>query len=170
MQSQEIGEEAIVVDEHDNIIQYKLRSSLATTDRIRVSAIWLTNPEGKVLIAQRAFHKSVDPGKWGPSAAGTVAKGESYEDNAYKELAEELGLTNIRLRFIKKLPITRQEGEQRFIAWFAGDVNEPSPRLVLEDAVAATKWVDKTWLSADIAKNPDTYTPSVQMHWPILFP
>ena len=51
-------------------------------------------PDLRVLIVERqtAFDKKYDPGKWGPSAAGTVEEGETYQSNIIKELQEEIGL------------------------------------------------------------------------------
>lgn len=88
-------EKQIVVNEKDEIIGYKERGTLAPEDIYRVSALWIENSKGEILLARRAHTKKKDPGKWGPAVAGTVEEGETYESNIIKEAEEELGLINI---------------------------------------------------------------------------
>ncbi|MFA6422790.1 MAG: NUDIX domain-containing protein, partial [Candidatus Buchananbacteria bacterium] len=82
----------IIVNENDEAIGHKERNELDFSDIYRVSGLWITNLKGEILLAQRAFTKNHDPGKWGPAAAGTVEEGEDYETNILKEAEEELGL------------------------------------------------------------------------------
>lgn len=86
----------IIVNENDEIIGYKPRDSLNRQDIYRVSALWIKNSKGDILLAQRSFSKKHHPGKWGPAAAGTVEDGETYDSNIIKEAEEELGLTGYR--------------------------------------------------------------------------
>jgi len=86
-----------VVDENDQLIGYKERSKIDfKKDIYRIGALWLTDGTGQILIAQRKLTKDKDPGKWGPAAAGTVEKSETYESNAYKEAQEEIGLVGVK--------------------------------------------------------------------------
>ena len=60
-----------IVDETDNIIGYKLRNEIDfKKDYYRIGCLWLKNPKGEVLLAQRLLTKDKEPGKWGPSVAG----------------------------------------------------------------------------------------------------
>ena len=86
----------VIVDEDDNVIGHKERGLVGRGDIYRVSALWITNSKGKILLARRALTKSHDPGKWGPAVAGTVEEGEDYRDNIVKEAGEEIGLRNIK--------------------------------------------------------------------------
>jgi isopentenyldiphosphate isomerase len=49
----------ILVDENDAIIGAKKRSlvSMAIGDIYRITALWVTNSEGAILLAQRSFSK-----------------------------------------------------------------------------------------------------------------
>ena len=58
----------IIVDENDNIIGHKKRGTLDKKDIYRVSALWIQNPKGDILLAQRKFTKKHHPGRWGPAA------------------------------------------------------------------------------------------------------
>ncbi len=90
-----MSEEIIIVDEYDNVVSYKKRKDLQAEDIYRVSALWLTNSKGEILLAQRAYDKKHHPGKWGPSVAGTIESGETYDDNIIKEAEEEIGLKGV---------------------------------------------------------------------------
>lgn len=58
----------------------------------REVAIVVFNNKREVLLQQRSFKKSHDPGQWKITAAGHVGKGEKPEDAVKRELEEELGL------------------------------------------------------------------------------
>jgi isopentenyldiphosphate isomerase len=80
-------EKQVIVDESDNVIGAKIRSDILPDDIYRVSCLWLRNPSGEVLLAQRSFDKKNDPGRWGPAVAGTVSENETYEENIRKEIS-----------------------------------------------------------------------------------
>lgn len=74
-----------VVNEQDEIIDYKDRSVLDPRDLCHVTGLWVTDSDGNILLAQRSFKKKHDPGIWGPAVSGTVEEGETYESNIIKE-------------------------------------------------------------------------------------
>lgn len=135
-------EKVAIVDENDEIIDVKYRDDILDTDIHRIVSVWIENSKGEVLLAQRAFHKKLHPGLWGPAAAGAVSYGETYEEAAYKEMAEEIGLTETPLTFIKKVTFL-PNGEKRFIAWYIGLCDKPADQFVLEKDVAQVSWFSK---------------------------
>lgn len=163
-------EQAILIDEHDNVIGYKNRDALDAADRFRITGIWLENGSGEVLIAQRAHTKHTHPGLWGPAAAGGVAKGESYEEAAYKELEEEIGVRGVELRAHRKSLIDYPgDGPELLCQWFVGILNADISSLRLRtEEVAQARWVDKLWAIDDVIAQPRLYTPSSR-EWPELF-
>jgi isopentenyldiphosphate isomerase len=164
-------ERSIVVDENDNEIGIKYRDELEPADAVRISSIWLENGKGQVLLAQRSLTKASHPGLWGPAAAGGVAEGETYEVNAYKELSEEIGVTDIMLEQVAKRKIVYSDHRgtrTRFCMWYRGVLDQPIEKFVLNEEVAQIKWVDKTWALEDVVKHPEHYTPSSH-DWPTLF-
>jgi isopentenyldiphosphate isomerase len=84
-----------LVNDQDEIIGQKARSTITKDDIYRVSAAWIMNTKGEILLSQRQLTKKHDPGKWGTAVAGTVESGETYLENIIKEAEEELGLPNV---------------------------------------------------------------------------
>lgn len=153
----------VIVNERDEIIGAKERGALIPGDIYRVSALWLTNPRGEVLLAQRAFTKDHNPGKWGPAAAGTVDDGESYDDNIKKEAAEELGLTGVD--FQKAQKIRRTGRYDHFVQWYTASVDRPAEQFKIQASeVAAVRWVSRTDLAADLAARPEQYLPAMRQY------
>lgn len=85
-----ILEKAYVVDEKDNIIDIKFRIDTTPQDRIRIVGIWVENSKQEVLIAQRSHGKRLDPGKWGPSAAGGWSTARAMKKRPKKKPAKNL--------------------------------------------------------------------------------
>jgi len=130
----------IIVDEKDRVIGVRPRDLVDKEGlRYRVSALWLTDSKGRILLAKRALTKSHSPGKWSSAVAGTVEEGESYEENIKKEIMEELGIT---LKKFKKGPKLKIDGEHKFFTqWFVGvvDRNIKDFRIQKEE-VAEIRW------------------------------
>jgi isopentenyl-diphosphate delta-isomerase len=150
----------IIVDEQDNIIGYKDRESVKQEDIYRVSALWITNSRGDILLAQRAFTKSHNPGKWGPAVAGTVEEGEDYEKNIYKEAEEEIGLKNIKF---KLGPKERRTGEHNyFLQWYLLVINKPENEFIRQESeVEAINWFTREKLKNDMKIEPSKFLSSL---------
>ena len=65
----------IIVDDNDNIIGHKASAEISPDERTRIAAIWIENPEGQVLLAQRHSSKWLHPNKWGPAAVEQYRRG-----------------------------------------------------------------------------------------------
>lgn len=63
----------------------------------RIVRIMLEDASGRLLLQKRSAQKDIYPGCWDHSAAGHVDAGEDYETAAYRELEEELGISNLFL-------------------------------------------------------------------------
>lgn len=151
-------ERAIIVDTEDNVLEYRERSKVGTFDLHRIVAVWIVNDKQEVLIAQRALTMKNQPGLWGPAGAGTVAEGEEYAETAKRELAEEIGLTGIKLVEAGKFSTDKAFGECRMCMVFTGVYTGSLTVLNLQkEEVAAVKWVGMTELSQDIERKPQNY-------------
>lgn len=146
-----------VVDRQDQVIGYKERSEIdGNVDIFRVSALWVINSMNEVLIAQRKLTKAVSPGVWGPSVAGTVEEGETYESNIYKEAEEEIGVASVTFEQGQKLFFEqpRMHFVQLYIAHLDRDISGFTPQ---EEEVETLEWKAYDDLVKDVDANPDKY-------------
>ena len=88
-------EEVIVVNEKDEIIGTMPKIEAHKSGVLhRIAVVYLENDKGEVLVQHRA------DGYLDHSSAGHVDVGESYEEAAYRELHEELGVKDVKLEYI----------------------------------------------------------------------
>ena len=150
----------VFVDKDDNVLGYKPKAEFGPDDIERVSALWVTNSKGEILIAQRALTKKYGPGYWGPAAAGTVEEGENYETNIIKEAEEELGLKDIKPALGPKLYL--ETAHKYFCQWFTCVTDLPAEAFRLQpEEVAAVKWISKEALLQAIEKKEDKFLSSM---------
>ena len=151
----------IIVDEDDRIIGHKDREMLEKKDIYRVSALWITNSYGEILLARRHHTKSHHPRKWGPAVAGTVDEGETYEDNIIKEAEEELGLKNIKPTVGHK---TKTNNEfHHFTQWFTLNIDKDINEFkIQEDKVEEIKWFSAEELRNQLQKHPEEFLPGMR--------
>jgi isopentenyldiphosphate isomerase len=150
-----------IVDENDNLKGHKARREVDyNKDIYRSSALWVVNSKAEVLIAQRKLTKDKDPGKWGPSVAGTVDEGEDYDINVYKEAEEEIGLTGYTF---KKLGLERLFAPRhQFVQWYGVVVDKPLEYFVpQEEEVEQLRWIAADELIEKVDSDPDKYVASM---------
>jgi isopentenyldiphosphate isomerase len=158
----------IIVDKNDRPIGAKERTELAPEDIYRVSALWLTNSEGKILMARRALTKIKDPGTWGPAVAGTVEEGEEYDDNIVKEIGEEIGL-KVFIADLKKGPkIHINKGSNDYFGqWYFFTTDKLAEDFIIQkDEVAEVKWFTKEELQNTLQNQPKEFTRSAEQYLP----
>lgn len=150
-----------VVDLNDQIVGYKPRNEVDfANEYYRVSALWLRNSQGQVLIAQRKLTKDKDPGKWGPAVAGTVEEGEDYSSNIVKEIEEEIGVTGLKLELGPKQQVT--EPRHYFCQWWYGKSDMPAEDFILqEEEVEQVAWVETAKLKTRVEQEPETFVPTL---------
>lgn len=155
-------EPIVIVDKDDMPIGVANRDTIDYQTQIyRTSALWLVNTRGSVLIAQkRKFTKKKDPGLWGPSVAGTIDQGESYEQNIEKETFEEIGIQDIELTPVKKTYVDTPR--KYFCQWFTSTVDwtDTAKFVIQQEEVEAIAWVPYKDLVNDYKNSPSKYIPS----------
>ena len=87
------------VDAHDRLLGSLPRAELRERDLIgRATYILLFNSVGELCVHRRTLSKAVYPGYWDVAAGGMVQAGETYQQSAARELAEELGIVDAQLQ------------------------------------------------------------------------
>ena len=97
------GEEIVTVVDGDNHPVAELPRHRVRSENLphRATYIFVFDRRGRVLVQRRTAIKDLYPGFYDLAAGGVVAAGESYEECAEREAAEELGIrgTVIEPRF-----------------------------------------------------------------------
>lgn len=152
-----------IVNEQDEIVGHKEREDRNPHDLIRATGLWITDKEGNILIAQRAFSKKHDPGLWGPAVSGTVEEGETYESNIIKEAEEEIGLTGVIINPDQKIRIF-----QGFRQWFTAVVDHNYKFIKQDEEVEAIKWFSKNELEELINDKPEIFVKNFKKYLEVL--
>lgn len=150
----------IIVDEDDNIIDYKYRDELGDDDIYRVSALWVTNSQGEILIAKRHHTKRHHPNKWGPAVSGTVEQGETYNENIIKETAEEIGLSDSKPMHNKKVMIDNKY--HHFTQWYTLKIDKNINDFNFQkNEIEEIKWISPEEIIKQVNEHPEEFTPSM---------
>ncbi|MGZ8217574.1 NUDIX hydrolase [Methylomagnum sp.] len=152
------------VDEHDHVIGPRARGELHRLGlRHRAVHILVFNGRGELFLQKRATTKDINPGLWDTSAAGHVDFGESYDQCAARELAEELGVESpAALEFLFKLPATDQTGwefVQVYRAQYDGELR------LCADEITEGRWFNMDEMNAWLAQGGEGLTTSFQVIW-----
>ncbi len=124
MSSEELFE---IFDENDQPTGLAPRSECHGNPNLihRTAHVVVRHPDGRILLQHRSADKDVQPNKWDTAVGGHLAPGESYEDGARREMAEELGLSpDLELTFLFTSQI-RNEVESENVGVFS--VVHPGP-------------------------------------------
>lgn len=94
------GDEIVaLVDEQNRVIGSSTRREMRARRALhRACYILVFNSRGELFLQQRTLTKDVYPGYYDTAAGGVVLAGESYDESAQRELAEEMGIRGVPLQ------------------------------------------------------------------------
>lgn len=122
----------------------------------------------RVLIQRRALSKYHTPGLWANTCCTHPRWDEDAASCALRRLREELGITGLFPAFADRVEYRADVGmgliEHELVDLFvaeaaAGLQVNPNP-----EEVSATRWVDLNDLSAEVRRNPETFTPWLRIY------
>jgi isopentenyldiphosphate isomerase len=140
------GEELVdVVDDDDLVVATVTRAQMrAQRLQHRAVSIAVLSSGGQLLVHRRADTKDVWPGMWDIAAGGVVAAGETYDNAARRELAEELG---IRVDALEPLGEGRFRDESVALIGRGYRCTHDGPFTFTDGEIAEVRWVDRTGLA-----------------------
>ncbi len=145
-------EEVDVVDAADCVTGRTTRARMrAGKLRHRAVYVLIFNERGQLFVHQRAATKDVYPSRFDVVVGGVVGAGESYDDAARREAAEEVGIYDTPLRRI--LPFQYEDEENRVNGMVYSCTYEGPLTLQAEEIVSG-EWLDLDEVIERIQKMP----------------
>ena len=127
----------------------------------RAFSVIIFNPEGEILLQQRAMHKYHSQGLWTNACCSHPRHLEDMNDAVHRRLIEEMNfdcpLTKIDVLHYQTPPLDTGLIENEMLHLYAGRTDRPdfSPD---PSEVMAWRWIAVKTLSAEVATNPDTFS------------
>lgn len=154
----------VVVDEYDNELGAEYMMDAIQKGLLRrASRVYVFNESGQLLVQQRS-KKVLKPLLLDQSAAGHVDVGETYEQAAYRELGEELGLTNVQLELVE----TSFRTTDFYNAIYKVTVPDNTEITYDPEELESVIWYDVDELTQDMEQEPDKFTPAFKEAWSLL--
>ena len=165
------AEELILVDEEDRETGFLSKADCHDGEgRLhRAFSVFLFNPEGELLLQQRAAGKRLWPGYWSNTCCSHPRRGESIELASERRLADELNIgaeLEFVYKFIYRAPFGDAGSEYEFCHVFVGRVEGEARPNVSE--IAATRFLSPAALEAELRNEPDRFTPWFKLEWEAL--
>jgi len=149
-------EQVIIVDENNNEIGVVSRSEMRAKNlKHRSTFVLVRNSKNEILITKRTKIKDLYPGLYEIFHGGTVAEKETYEENAYKEVEEEVGVKNVPLKFLFEFHY--KDKTQNCIARIFDCVSDGEIKTQ-EEEVESFFFVSMKKLKRIINENPEKFT------------
>ncbi|MEK7148171.1 MAG: NUDIX domain-containing protein [Patescibacteria group bacterium] len=141
----------IVVNENDEILGTMPKEEAHKNGTLhRIAVTYVENSKGEILVQNRT------DGYLDHSSAGHVDVGESYEEAAKRELAEELGIGNIELKRLGH-GMTHREKYPGTVVSHVFDIFSciAEPGKLQEDEVKSVYWADPKKVWAEMQQDND---------------
>lgn len=153
-------EEVILVDELDNAIGVMEKLEAHEKGLLhRAFSVFIFNPQGQLLLQQRALKKYHSAGLWTNTCCSHPRPNEDSLAAANRRLMEEMGLEcelEHKTQFTYKTNFDNGLTEHEFDHVFFGTTTV-NP-IINKDEVESFVWVEIDKLKMDIDLNPDKYT------------
>ena len=162
------AEELILVDGDDNEIGSLSKAAAHDGDGVlhRAFSVFLFNPNGKLLLQQRASGKRLWPGYWSNSCCSHPRRGESMEIATTRRLRDELNL-DADLEYVYRFSYQAGYGdlgsEHELCHVFLGRIDGFVDYN--RNEIEAIRFISPEALDAEFEQKPDTLTPWFRMEW-----
>ena len=140
-----------LVDDNDEVLGSVTRGQAHSSNSIRHRSIFilLFNDQNELLLQKRSLDKDTFPGFWTVSVSGHVAYGQSYDEAAQREMAEEIGL-DLPLDFVDKIYLP---AEREFASIYRATLSSEVKINFDQDEISQVKWIAKKQLVEFLTEN-----------------
>lgn len=132
----------------------------------RAFSLFVFNRDGALLLQQRAADKRLWPSFWSNSCCSHPRAGERMAQAVDRRLQQELGLA-AELRFVYKFEYTaqyRDVGTEHELCWVYVGRTDAEP-VINTTEIRAWQWITPAELTAQLARQPERFTPWLQLEW-----
>jgi isopentenyldiphosphate isomerase len=144
-----------VVDEHDRVVDVVPRARMRAERLMhRCVFIAVVHPDGRLLVHQRSPHKDIWPGWWDLAVGGVVGAGETYDEAAQRELAEEVGIEGVEPAVLDGGATQRYVDADVALLGRCYRVVHPGPFTFADGEVVQARFVDRDELDHLLAHQP----------------
>lgn len=162
------GDELVdIVDDTDVVIASVPRRTMRS-ERLLHRAVFIAvvHSDRHLLVHRRSDHKDLWPGRWDIAVGGVVAAGESYEEAARREAAEEVGIDDVELVL---LGTGRYVDDDVALLGRCYRITHDGPFTFADGEVAEARWVTPAELSS-LRRDHDLLPDSLALLLPLLPP
>ena len=146
-----------IVDENDHVIASKARATVESSDIYRVSALFIYDEQGNILLGKRSVTKKNNPGLWSPLVNGTNSFGETYEENIIREAQEEIGISLEKVEYVAKVRV--KEKHNFFVTFFSTCIPHDQKLVIDPSEIEELRWYSNAELTATLKQNPSSFVP-----------
>ena len=163
-----VEDELYLVDERDQVLGSASKSRCHDGEGLlhRAFSVFIFDARNRLLLQRRAAGKRLWPHFWSNSCCSHPRHGESLEDATLRRIREELGM-QARLEPLYAFQYHARFGtagsEHELCHVFFGKTD--APPVPWEEEIAAIRWVDAETLTAEMATEPERFTPWFQQEW-----
>jgi len=158
----------VLVDENDNVLDYKSKVDCHKGDGIlhRAFSIFIFNTDMEVVLQKRSDQKLLWPLFWSNTCCSHPRQGEEIETAIHRRLLEEIGF-DTKLKYLYKFVYQAHfkdiGAENELCSVYIGKSDEPV--LVNENEIAEWRYISIPDLSSEISEKSHLFTPWFKMEW-----
>jgi isopentenyl-diphosphate Delta-isomerase len=161
-------EPLVLVDDEDREIGFLDKASAHVGQGVlhRAFSLFVFNPQGELLLQQRAPGKRLWPGYWSNTCCSHPRRGETVDKAVHRRLDEELGL-KCPLQYLFKFKYQAQfdaEGAEHELCWVYAGYSDTIPTVNVNE-ISALRYVSPDELDKEIADQPQSFTPWFKIEW-----
>jgi isopentenyl-diphosphate Delta-isomerase len=161
-------EPLVLVDDEDREIGFLDKASAHVGQGVlhRAFSLFVFNPQGELLLQQRASGKRLWPGFWSNTCCSHPRRGETMEKAIHRRLDEELGLQCL-LQFLFKFEYQAQfdaEGAEHELCGVYAGRSAARPTVNINE-ISALRYISPIALDAEMTARPQTFTPWFKIEW-----